>query len=424
MKENLLESAPPILKSQKFSWLQRIARILGINKMNCFEYGTMILVEPDQETVFQGSRMKELQARVVVHNPRFFTEVVFGGTVGAGRSYFRGDWSCNELVKLIRIFTLNQTVMSRLEKGLARAREPFLKAFHFLRENTPRGSRKNIADHYDLGNDFFSLFLDETMTYSCAYFPQEGSSLYEASVAKMDNICRKLALQPGEHLLEIGSGWGSLALHAAKNYGARVTTTTVSENQYQHVLDRVRKENLIGQVTVLKEDYRQLQGRYDKLVSVEMIEAVGYRYYETFFEVCSRLLKDQGMFLLQAITIVDHAYEMARDSVDFIKRYIFPGGCLPSVSALCHANERAGDMNLSHLEDLTPHYVKTLKCWRDNFFRNLKTIRALGYPQEFLRTWEFYLAYCEGAFRERYIGVKHLLFHKPLCRQAHLAPAL
>lgn len=424
MKENLLESAPPILKSQKLSWFQRIARNIMIKQLEGLEFGTLVIAEPDQQWTFHGKQMCELQARIQVHHPRFYSEVVFGGTVGSGVSFRQGDWSCDDLVKLVRIFTLNQAVMSRLEKGLARAREPFLKAFHFLRENTPKGSRRNIADHYDLGNDFFSLFLDETMNYSCAYFPEENSSLYEASVAKMDHICQKLALQPGEHLLEIGSGWGSLALHAAKKYGVRVTTTTVSQNQYQYVLDRVKQENLDEQITVLKEDYRQLQGKYDKLVSVEMIEAVGYRYYETFFEVCSHMLKDQGMFLLQAITIVDHAYEMARDSVDFIKRYIFPGGCLPSISALSHANERAGDLNLSHLEDLTPHYVKTLRAWRDNFFQNIKAIQALGYPKEFLRTWEFYLAYCEGAFHERYIGVKHLVFHKPLCRQAHLAPAL
>ena len=293
-----------------------------------------------------------------------------------------------------------------------------------MRRNTLQGSRKNIAAHYDLGNEMFALFLDDTMMYSCAIFEHPQMSLQQASIEKLERVCRKLELQPGDHLLEIGTGWGGLALHAARHYGCRVTTTTISHEQYRMALQRVEQAGLGDRITVLCEDYRNLSGEYDKLVSIEMIEAVGHAYFDTYFEQCSRLLKSDGLMLLQSITIADQRYAAAKRSVDFIQRYIFPGGCLPSVAVLSDSVARNTDMRMLHLEDIGPHYATTLKRWRQRFMARLDSVRALGYPEEFIRMWEYYLCYCEGGFRERAIGTVQVLLGKPLNRREALLPAL
>jgi len=267
----------------------------------------------------------------------------------------------------MRILALNQQAFAAMERGLARLTAPFYKFYHFARKNTKGGSRKNILAHYDLGNDFYALFLDETMTYSCGIFEREDSTLKEASEAKYDRICRKLSLTAGDQVLEIGTGWGGFAVHAAGNYGVHVTTTTISDEQHQFAQNRIQEAALEDQITLLKKDYRELNGKFDKLVSIEMIEAVGHQYLKTFFRTCSRLLKDDGMMALQAITIRDQIFDRHKRSVDFIKRYIFPGSCIPSIAAISTAVARATDLRLVHLEDITPHYARTLHEWRRRF---------------------------------------------------------
>jgi len=290
------------------------------------------------------------------------------------------------------------------------------KAWHALRRNTLQGSRKNIAAHYDLGNELFELFLDDTMMYSCGIFEHPQATLQQASIEKLERVCRKLELRPADHLLEIGSGWGGLALHAARHYGCRVTTTTISREQYDRARTRVEQAGLGDRVTVLCQDYRELSGQYDKLVSIEMIEAVGHAYFDTYFEKCSSLLKPDGMMLLQSITIAEQRYAAARRSVDFIQRYIFPGGCLPSVAVISNAVTRKTDMRMLHLEDIGPHYATTLNRWRENFFARLPEVRQQGFSETFIRMWEFYLCYSEGAFLERAISDVQILFAKPSCK--------
>ena len=284
---------------------------------------------------------------------------------------------------------------------------------HALRRNSRAGSRRNIAAHYDLGNDFFRLFLDETLMYSAATYEHPQQSLHDAQLARLDRICHRLELKPTDHLLEIGTGWGGLALHAARHFGCRVTTTTISREQWKLARERVCEAGLQDRIEVLCQDYRDLEGRYDKLVSIEMIEAIGHAYYDTYFARCSQLLKPEGAMLLQAITIPDQRYERARRSVDFIQRYIFPGSCIPSVAALTQSIARASDLRVFDLEDIGPHYATTLAHWRENFRANLSRVRALGYDDQFIRMWEYYLCYCEGGFAERALGDVLMLLVKP-----------
>ncbi len=304
----------------------------------------------------------------------------------------------------------NRAVLDSFEGGLARLVQPVRRVWHAMRRNTRSGSRRNIAAHYDLGNEFFATFLDDTLTYSCGFFERPDMSLREASIAKYDRLCRKLALAPEDHVMEIGTGWGGFALHAATRYGCMVTTTTISREQHRLATERVRSAGLGDRITVLLRDYRDLEGRFDKLVSIEMIEAVGHRFYRGFFRKCAELLKPGGHMALQAITIDPRHYNQARREVDFIKRYIFPGANIPSVPVLRHAAERRAGLSLLHLEDITPHYAETLKRWRENFVARWDRLRALGFSEEFRRLWEFYFCYCEGGFRERFLGDVQMVF--------------
>jgi cyclopropane-fatty-acyl-phospholipid synthase len=282
-----------------------------------------------------------------------------------------------------------------------------------LNSNTQTGSRDNIAAHYDLGNEFFQLFLDPTMMYSSAIFDDHTMTLEAASEAKLDEICGQLELKADDHLLEIGTGWGGMAIHAAKHYGCRVTTTTISAEQYEYARARVKEEGLEKQVTLLCQDYRSLTGEYDKLVSIEMIEAVGHKFYKNYFQTCTRLLKHNGKMVIQAITVADQRYQQARDSVDYIKRYIFPGGCLPSVAVIADHVASDTDLQIVHLRDITEDYANTLAHWRERFMAKLEAVEAMGFDEEFIRMWEFYLCYCEGGFRERVISTVQLAFAKP-----------
>lgn len=288
-----------------------------------------------------------------------------------------------------------------------------LKVAHRLNRNTHEGSRENIAAHYDLGNEFFGLFLDPNMMYSSAIFDQPETSLEVASEDKLDELCRQLELSSSDHLLEIGTGWGGMAIHAARHYGCRVTTTTISREQYEYACDKVRKEGLEDRITLLCQDYRSLTGQYDKLVSVEMIEAVGHEFYQNYFQCCAKLLKPDGKMVIQAITVADQRYQLARDSVDYIKRYIFPGGCLPSVAVIADHVASDTDLQIIHLRDITADYAETLSHWRQRFMSRIEDVQAMGFDEEFIRMWEYYLCYCEGGFRERIISTVQLAFAKP-----------
>jgi len=376
--------------------------------------GSLTLVENGSVFTFgEPGSPATLQATVTLHNPHFYRSLLLAGSRGLGESYVAGWWSADDLTRLIRLLILNLHLLEGLVGRWVRLAAPLYRLLQLPFRNTLAGSRANITAHYDLGNDFYALFLDETMTYSCGIFEQEDSTLEEASLAKYDRICRKLGLQPGDHVLEIGSGWGGFAIHAAGRYGCRVTTTTISRAQYDLARERIAAAGLTDRVTLLLKDYRHLEGIYDKLVSIEMIEAVGYEYWDTFFRVCSDRLKDDGLMCLQAITIADQVFDRYRRSYDFIRSHVFPGSCLTSVAAMTSSLARATDLRLIHLEDITPHYARTLRLWRERFFANLDKVRALGYPESFIRLWEFYLCYCEGGFAEHYLGDVQLVLAKP-----------
>jgi len=415
-------SVRPVLQP---TFLTRVSRHLVLRRLHELRSGSLTILDGGESLTFgESSSHRPLSVTLHVHDVRFYNVLVFGGSVGAGEAYIKGWWSCDDLTTLVRLLIRNRDVLDGMEAGCAWLTLPLRKMFHRLRRNTKRGSSRNIVAHYDLGNDFFALFLDETMTYSCGIFERADSTLQEASLAKIDRICQKLQLSPSDHLLEIGTGWGSFALHAAQRYGCRVTTTTISPQQYQCAQQRIADAGLTDRVTVLLKDYRALTGQYDKLVSIEMIEAVGHAFYNTYFKCCSDLLKPDGMMLLQAITIADQQYETAKRSVDFIQRYIFPGSCIPSITAISRSLARVTDMRVFHLEDITPHYAETLRHWRERFLTNLNQVRRLGYSEELIRMWEFYFCYCEGGFRERVIGDVQMLLTKPLCRRPSILPAL
>ncbi len=365
-----------------------------------------------------------LNVTLHVLDPRFYSEIAFGGSIGASEAYMQGYWRVDDLTGLMRILLQNRHVLDGMETGFARLAAPLQKALHWTARNTRGGSSRNIQAHYDLGNDFFQLFLDPTMMYSSAIFERADMSLEEASIAKLDRICRKLDLKPGDRVIEIGTGWGGFAMHATRNYGCHVTTTTISPAQHALARERIATAGLTERIDLLLTDYRDLTGQYDKLVSIEMIEAVGHQYYDAYFRKCSELLKPDGAMLLQAITIADQRYETAKNAVDFIQRYIFPGSCIPSVTAISDSLARVTDMRLFHLEDIGPHYATTLRRWYDNFNAKLEPIRALGYPEAFIRMWEFYFCYCEAGFIERVIGDAQMLLIKPQCRLQSLTAPL
>ena len=398
--------------------LNKMARRLVLAMLEKLKYGRLTIRDQQMEKTFgrEGST-RDFSATIRVYRADFYRFCAFGGSIGAAEAFMLGYWATNDLTTVIRIIVRNQQVFEEMDQGWTMLSRPVNHIFHLMRKNTPSGSRQNILAHYDLGNDFYRLFLDETMTYSCGIFETPASSLKEASIAKYDRLCRKLDLRPGDHVLEIGTGWGGFALYATKNYGCEVTTTTISQQQYSYTKAKIAAAGLSDRVHLLKKDYRQLTGQFDKLVSIEMIEAVGHHFYETYFGHCSRYLKEDGLMAIQAITIADHAFEGHKHSVDFIKRYIFPGSCLPSVTAMLQAVSRASDLRLFHLEDITPHYAATLRLWRKRFLGNIDQVRQLGFGDAFIRMWEYYLSYCEGGFMERYIGDVQMVFAKPANRR-------
>lgn len=399
----------------RLSLFDSAMRRLLFSRLAKLKCGQITIDDGHQRLSFGDSQAK-LNATVSIRNSRFYRRFVIGGGLGVSQSLIDGDWTCDDLTSLIRIFIRNLQMADRFDRGLARVRRSTARLEHWLRRNTRRNAKRNISQHYDVGNELYQLFLDETMNYSCGIFEDDTTTMQEASLAKMERICRKLDLQPRDHLVEIGTGWGGLAIYAAQNFGCRVITTTISREQYNLALERVRIAGLADRITVLLRDYRDLTGQFDKLVSIEMIEAVGHEYFDTFFQKCSELLRPEGMMLLQSIVIKDQRYKEHLRSVDFIRKHIFPGGCLPSVTALQQSASDSTDMRLLQLEDIAPHYVRTLQCWRDEFTNQLAEVRKLGYSEAFIRMWTYYLCYCEAAFEERQCNTVQMLFAKPKCR--------
>ena len=364
-----------------------------------------------------GNGHHEQSASLIVRNPHFYRETLIGGGLGFAESYLDGHWETPDLAELLRVFVRDIAVAHQHDKGLARLKEPLLRVGSRLARNTLRGSRKNIAAHYDLGNEFFSLFLDETMTYSSGVFYSNADSLQDASINKLDRICQKLDLNPDHHVLETGTGWGSFAIHAARHYGCRVTTTTISHSQHTLAKQRIQEAGLCNLVTPILQDYRDLNGSYDKVVSIEMIEAVGHQYLNRYFGDCSEMLKPDGQMLLQFISMPDHRYKQYLKTSDFIRKHVFPGSCCPSLSAVYSAIAASTDLRGVQYEDITAHYSMTLEHWRVRFEENIEQVRELGYPEQFIRMWRYYLCYCIAGFAERYIGVGQLLLNKPGCRK-------
>ncbi|MCL4780228.1 MAG: cyclopropane-fatty-acyl-phospholipid synthase family protein [Gammaproteobacteria bacterium] len=397
----------------------RMARRAVLRQLGALRQGRLHIQDALGTTVVgETTGHPTIDVRVRISELSAWLDIASGGTIGAAEAYMAGKWQSNDLLSAMRLLVINREVMARLEIGVARVGSMLLRLAHWQHRNTRKGSRRNIHAHYDLGDELFSLFLDPSMMYSAAVFPHPEATLETASQHKLDLICRKLDLQPDDHLLEIGTGWGGLAIHAARHYGCRVTTTTISENQFGFARRRIQEAGLAGRITVLGQDYRDLQGQFDKLVSVEMIEAVGHRFMDQYFRICSERLKPAGRMLLQSITIADRYHEQAMHAVDFIQKYIFPGGALPSITSISTAVSRVTDLQLAHLHDIGLDYAQTLRIWRERFLDRLPEVRKLGYPDEFIRMWEWYLLYCEAGFRERAISTVQLVFDKPDCRLA------
>ena len=386
-------------------------RIL-FKKLKGLKTGELTIIDGSEIHVF-GIPKSELKATLTVSSQEFYVFLGSGGTNGAAEAFTAGYWSADNLVELIQIIIRNKKTMEGLESGLARLTNPITKIIHRLRQNTLKGSKSNILAHYDLSNDFYKLWLDSTMTYSSGIFLNKKSSMLDASVEKLDRLCRKLNLNSSDHVLEIGTGWGSFATHAAKNYGCKVTTTTISDNQFNYVAELISKENLDNKITLLNKDYRELEGVFDKVVSIEMIEAVGSDFVPGFFEKASSLLKKNGLMALQGITYNDPDFNAYKNSVDFIRKYIFPGSCLISLSQVEKAIKDKTDLIMVDSEDITLHYARTLEIWRKDFENVLPQVRELGFSDPFIRIWVFYLVYCEAGFLENLIGDFQFIFAKP-----------
>ena len=405
----------------RLSW--RLARKIVIRMLSGLRGGRLLLDEGEGRLLVFGEvdPARPLEAEIQIRSPRAYRELL-RGSVGLCESYLQGLWECDDLVSMTRIAALNVGGLDRLRRIFTPILIPIQRWARWIARNTPGRSRRQIEAHYDLGNDLFGLFLDPTMMYSCAVFETPESTLEEASLAKLRRICERLDLQPQDHVLEIGTGWGGFALYAAQNYGCRVTTTTISREQHAFAVERIRAAGLEDRVTILLEDYRDLTGTYDKLVSIEMIEAVGWQYFPRFFKCCSDLLRPDGAMLLQAITIDDRAFHVEKAGRSFINTYIFPGGCLPSMEIISRTVAKVTDLRQVHLEDITEHYTTTLAHWRERFREATEHVGALGYDERFRRLWDLYLAYCEGGFAERRIQDVQLMLAKPAYRAEPLSP--
>lgn len=393
------------------------ARKLVLKWLKHFSVGHLTI--EDQGTIYHfGQSIAEagVSATIQINHWSAYSYVLLNGTVGAGEAFMKGTWQSPRLVNVIRLMCRNMQDLKRINNGFSRVNAFLANCVYRFQSNTKANAKLNIAAHYDLGNDFFSLFLDSKMMYSAAIYPEDTTTLNDAATYKLEHICQRLQLKRTDHLLEIGTGWGGMAVYAAKHYGCRVTTTTISKKQYHYACDLVKQAGLEDKITVLLDDYRDLKGQYDKLVSVEMIEAVGRNHYQQYFSACHRLLKVDGLMLIQAITLPDQRYVESSAATDFIQRYIFPGGDLPCLSVMATSMSRFTNLHIVGVEDITWDYARTLADWRDAFFSSLAKVKALGYNDTFIRMWDFYLSYCEGGFMERKISTIQLLAAKPQCQ--------
>lgn len=401
--------------------MSRIARQLVLQQLKILQHGVLTIREAGAEPlVFGDGDTRYAPAELVIHDHSTWRDLLTGGGVGAAEAYVAGDWSTPDLVSLLRFFTRNVDRMNEFEDRFSWVTKPALKGLHWLNRNTKEGSRKNISAHYDLGNDLFETFLDATMMYSSAIYPRDDATLEEAAVHKLDTICRKLDLGPDDRVIEIGTGWGGFAIHAAKHYGCHVTTTTISREQLELAKARVKAEGLEDRITLLFDDYRDLEGQFDKLVSIEMIEAVGPQFLDSYFQQINALLKPDGLALVQAINMPEQRYARALKNVDFIQRFIFPGSFIPSFGAILESVRNGSNLVLTHSEDIGFHYARTLRDWCERFMAKRDTLEQMGYDQAFRRLWHFYFAYCEAGFSERAIGVSQLVFAKPGNKRANI----
>ncbi len=391
--------------------MNRLYKKITHQRLSQIKDGHIII--KDGESISKYGKQGNLSAKINVLDSVFYKNIILGGTIGASESFIRGEWSSSNLTNVIRVLARNTEAQDKLENFFTLLSQPFLKVMHKLNENSVRGSKKNISRHYDLSNDFFSLFLDKNMMYSSAIYKTRKTSLEDAAINKLNVICKKLKLKKTDHIIEIGTGWGGFAIYAVKNYGCKVTTTTISIEQYKFAKQKIKEAGLGRQINILLKDYRLLKGQYDKVVSIEMIEAVGYQFYDEYFKIISQLLKDDGDALIQAITIKDQRYSKAIHSVDFIQKYIFPGSCIPSITAIQNSLTNTTDLVINDVRDIGHHYARTLADWRKKFLKNKREIRKLGFDDKFLRMWLFYFAYCEGGFEEKVISDIHLHITKP-----------
>lgn len=394
-------------------FVDRWAKVFVLEVLGKLNKGRIILEDGDNSVVYGESDENALTAHIKVLSQDFYVDLIRGGSIGCGESYMWHHWTSNDLVMLVRVIVLNLHILDGVDRGQSWIRRLATRVLHRMNANSKEGSRRNISAHYDLSNEFFVSFLDPSMMYSSAIFPSQSTSLHDASLYKLTHICERLKLSEKDHLLEIGTGWGSLAIHAAKYYGCRVTTTTLSQQQFDYAQERIREAGLEDRIELLLRDYRDLEGRYDKLVSIEMIEAVGHQFYADYFKKCSSLLVEDGLMLIQAITISDQRYEQAKISVDFIQRYIFPGGCLPSNQVIASHVAKDTDMQIIGLEDITRDYALTIAHWRERFLAQNQDYLAQGLSADFIRMWDYYLAYCQGGFMERVIHTAQILIAKP-----------
>ena len=399
-------------KRLSFRGINNFMRKMVHKKLHSLCEGSIEIVEEGSKKVF-GNTDGALKATISVYSPKFYSLLVTRGSVGALESFIDGHWYCDDLVALSRILIRDDTATNHLEKGFAILSKPLLWLYIHLNPNTKSGSQRNIRAHYDLSNDFFKLFLDKTLTYSCAFFSKPNMSLKAAQIEKLDRLCRKINLSAQDSLLEIGTGWGSFAIHAAKKYGCSVTTTTISKEQFYFASEKVREAGLEDKISILRKDYRDLTGTFDKLVSIEMIEAVGPQFMPTFIKKCSSLVKPDGLIAIQGITISDQDFQQYIRGTDFLRKYIFPGGSLISISQINEHFKNFTDMRFVHLEDITHHYALTLREWRKRFNIKLDNVYSLGFSKSFCRLWEFYLASCEAAFLENHIGDVQMIFARP-----------
>jgi len=412
--ENLNTQFETAGNSVRGSLTSRVARSLVCQQLSQLQQGTLTVREGQDSTLTFGDGDKRYpSAELIIHHQSTWKDLLTGGSIGAAEAFVAGDWSTPDLVVLLRFFTRNIDLMNQFEDRFSWVTKPALKGLHWLNRNTKEGSRKNISAHYDLGNDLFERFLDPTMMYSSAIYPSDDTSLDNAAVHKLDTICRKLDLQPEDEVIEIGTGWGVFAIHAAKHYGCRVTTTTISQEQLDLARERVKAEGLEDRITLLFDDYRDLEGQFDKLVSIEMIEAVGPQFLDSYFSQISRLLKPTGLALVQAITMPEQRYDRALKNVDFIQRFIFPGSFIPSFGAILSSVRTGSDLLMTQSEDIGFHYARTLRDWCERFMTHRDALDQVRYDIAFQRLWEFYFAYCEAGFSERAIGVSQIVFAKP-----------